>query len=186
MQPITRPIRWGILGTGAIAAAFCQLTPTRRRYHRFAVGSRGQTSADDFAQTHDVDRAYASYSELVADPDVDVVYVATPHTAQFRKYHAVSWCGQACALRKTLCSEQRPNQKNGRIGQMQWIVFDGSHVDALYSAHCRASTSHQSERNWASADDSGGFGFRAPLDPQSRLFNPALAGVPCWTLASIR
>ena len=101
MQPITRPIRWGILGTGAIAAAFANSLRHVTDTTLFAVGSRGQTSADDFAQTHDVDRAYASYSELVADPDVDVVYVAhpTPPTSKI----------PCCVLvRASMCSAKNP------------------------------------------------------------------------------
>ena len=73
MKPITRPIRWGILGTGAIAAAFAQALRQVTDATLIAVGSRGQATADTFAQRYDVDRAYASYSELADDPNVDVV-----------------------------------------------------------------------------------------------------------------
>ena len=72
MRPINRPIRWGILGTGAIAAAFAIALRQVTDATLFAVGSRSQTSADDFAQTYDLVRAFASYAELAADPDVDV------------------------------------------------------------------------------------------------------------------
>ena len=70
MQPINRPIRWGILGTGAIAAAFATALRQVTDVTLLAVGSRSQASADGFAQIHNVDRAYASYVELAADPDV--------------------------------------------------------------------------------------------------------------------
>ncbi|RFA22571.1 Gfo/Idh/MocA family protein [Subtercola boreus] len=71
-------LRWGILGTGGIAASFAadllanglQLT---------AVGSRSQVSADEFAGRFGSPTAHASYEALASDPDVDVVYVATPH-----------------------------------------------------------------------------------------------------------
>ena len=73
------PLRWGILGTGLIADWFAtDLTLTDSGVVA-AVGSRSQESADRFAQKHGLGRAHASYEELVADPGIDVVYVATPH-----------------------------------------------------------------------------------------------------------
>jgi predicted dehydrogenase len=51
-----------------------------------AVASRSQSRADDFAGRHGLDRAYGSYAEILADPDVDVLYVATPHP----QHHAIA------------------------------------------------------------------------------------------------
>jgi predicted dehydrogenase len=71
-------LRWGILGTGWIAELFVadlQLTG----HNVVAVGSRAQASADRFAGRFAIPRAHASYESLVEDPEVDVVYVATPH-----------------------------------------------------------------------------------------------------------
>jgi len=73
------PVRWGILGTGGIASTFV----TDLRLSDFgvatAVGSRSRGSADRFAEEFGIGNRHASYESLVADPDVDVVYVATPH-----------------------------------------------------------------------------------------------------------
>jgi len=74
-----RQLRWGILGTGLIADTFAtDLTLTDSGVVA-AVGSRTQESADRFAGKHGVERAHSSYESLVADPEIDVVYVATPH-----------------------------------------------------------------------------------------------------------
>ncbi|MDQ1127817.1 putative dehydrogenase [Microbacterium sp. SORGH_AS 505] len=72
-------LRWGILATGGIAHAFTAdlktagLTVT-------AVGSRRSESAQEFAAKYGIPRSYGSYDELVADPEVDIVYIATPHS----------------------------------------------------------------------------------------------------------
>jgi predicted dehydrogenase len=74
--------RWGIIGTGGIAATFVrdlQLTG----HTVTAVGSRSQESADEFAGRFGIATAHPSYEALAADPEVDIVYVATPHP-----YHA--------------------------------------------------------------------------------------------------
>ncbi len=73
------PVRWGILGTGGIARAFVTDLQLSDTGIAVAVGSRSQESADRFAGAFGIGRRHASYERLVADPDVDVIYVATPH-----------------------------------------------------------------------------------------------------------
>lgn len=72
-------LRWGVLGTGWIADRFVASLRRHTRQVVAAVGSRSQESADRAAAAWGVERAHASYEALVADPQVDVVYVATPH-----------------------------------------------------------------------------------------------------------
>ncbi|SDU38136.1 Gfo/Idh/MocA family protein [Jiangella alkaliphila] len=74
-------IRWGIMGTGGIAASFARDLQLVDDAEVVAVGSRSDESATAFAGRFDLPRAYGSYEKLVDDPDVDVVYVATPQTA---------------------------------------------------------------------------------------------------------
>lgn len=71
-------LRWGILATGGIAAAFASDLRTAG-LDLVAVGSRSQASADAFAARFDIPRAHGSYEALAADPEVDIIYVATPH-----------------------------------------------------------------------------------------------------------
>ncbi len=82
-----RPIRWGILGAGGIAATVSPDIAATPGNVLHAVAARSGERAAAFAAEHGVGRSYGSYAELVADPDVDVVYVATTH-AQHRD-HAV-------------------------------------------------------------------------------------------------
>jgi len=75
---MTDRLRWGILGTGGIAASMTSdLLLTGHRVT--AVGSRTQGAADAFAAAHGIANAHPSYEALVADPEVDAIYVATPH-----------------------------------------------------------------------------------------------------------
>ncbi|MFB7886024.1 Gfo/Idh/MocA family protein [Microbacterium sp. NPDC056057] len=70
--------RWGILGPGGIARAFTSDLRTAG-LDVAAVGSRRRETADAFAAEFGIPHAHGSYEELVADPDVDIVYIATPH-----------------------------------------------------------------------------------------------------------
>lgn len=81
MTDLSRPIRWGILATGGIAAAFVKDLRLLPDAEVLAVGSRTPEAAARFAERYAIPRAYGSWAELAADPDVDVVYVATPHSA---------------------------------------------------------------------------------------------------------
>jgi len=71
-------LHWGILATGGIAHAFTSDLRTAG-LDVTAVGSRRIDSARAFAEQYDIAHAHGSYEELVADPDVDIVYIATPH-----------------------------------------------------------------------------------------------------------
>ena len=73
------PLRWGIISTGTIAHTFASDLQLIDEGTVVAVGSRSITSANQFADEFSIPHRHASYEALVADPDVDVVYVATPH-----------------------------------------------------------------------------------------------------------
>jgi predicted dehydrogenase len=73
------PLRWGILGTGGIAHTFVSDLRLTESGVVSAVGSRSRGSADRFADAFGIEVRHPSYESLVADPAVDVVYVATPH-----------------------------------------------------------------------------------------------------------
>ena len=82
-DPMEAPaIRWGILGPGHIAHRFAQEVPLYTRSRIVAVGSRDSGRAAAFAAEclNPEARAYGSYEDLVADPDVDAIYVCTPHS----------------------------------------------------------------------------------------------------------
>jgi predicted dehydrogenase len=76
---VHNPVRWGILGTGGIAHTFATDLRLTGSGVVVAVGSRTAATANEFADEYDIPNRHDSYASLVADPDVDVVYVATPH-----------------------------------------------------------------------------------------------------------
>lgn len=80
-DPTSAPaVRWGILGAGGIASVFTEAVVRHTLSAVVAVGSRAQGRADEFAARHGIVTAHGSYEALVADPAVEVVYVASPHS----------------------------------------------------------------------------------------------------------
>jgi D-xylose 1-dehydrogenase (NADP+, D-xylono-1,5-lactone-forming) len=75
-----KPVRWGILGTGDINTRFLAGARLTDAADFVAVGSRTATRAGDFAKRHGIPRALGSYEELLADPDVEVIYNTLPNS----------------------------------------------------------------------------------------------------------
>ncbi|MGB6177705.1 Gfo/Idh/MocA family protein [Carnobacterium sp.] len=74
-----KELNWGILGLGSIATSFT--TDFNAEDSRiYAVGSRSDDKAHQFAKKHGIEKSYGSYEELLADPIVDIIYIATPHS----------------------------------------------------------------------------------------------------------
>src|SRR5690606_5018162 len=79
-QSQLKKIKWGIIGLGGIANKFASDLLTIEDAELYAVASRSQEKADDFAKKYGATKAYATYEDLANDPNIDAVYIATPHT----------------------------------------------------------------------------------------------------------
>jgi predicted dehydrogenase len=97
---MAKKIAWGILSTGAIAKAFLQGVRTSKTGELVAVASRTPDRAAAFADEHGVPSSHGSYEDLLANPDVDAVYIATPHP-----YHA-EWAIKAAEAGKHILCEK--------------------------------------------------------------------------------
>src|SRR6185312_13636908 len=97
---MTTPIRWGILSTGAIAATFVDDLRLLPDAVITAVGSRTEEAAKQFAATHGIPTAHGSWRALAEDPEVDVVYVATPHSGHVAATMTVLDAGKAALTEK--------------------------------------------------------------------------------------
>ncbi len=95
-------IRWGILATGRIANQFVEDLARLPSAEVAAVASRDLDSARAFAARHGIARAYGSWAELAEDPDIDVVYVATPHSAHYAATRLCLEAGKAVLCEKPL------------------------------------------------------------------------------------
>ncbi|GAB3920065.1 putative oxidoreductase [Microlunatus endophyticus] len=96
-----RVIRWGIAGPGRIAESEASDFPLVPDAELLAVGSRSAERAQAFATRHAIPRAYGSYRDLVDDPDLDAIYIATPHPQHLAIARAAIRRGKAVLVEKT-------------------------------------------------------------------------------------
>jgi predicted dehydrogenase len=96
------PLRWGVMGPGWIAERFVHALQQHTRQQVVAVGSRDAGRAQAFAHRLGLERAHGSYPALAEDPQVDVVYVATPHPAHHACARTALLAGKHALVEKPL------------------------------------------------------------------------------------
>lgn len=99
-------VRWGILATGGIADLFAEDLARLPDARMVAIGSRTLAAASAFAQRHNIEKRYGSWQELADDPDVDVVYVATPHPFHYAASTICLKAGKAVLCEKPLTLDE--------------------------------------------------------------------------------
>jgi len=93
-------LRIGIVGAGWIAEKAAITLNGLDECEAYAIASRSLAKAEDFAEKWEMKKAYGSYSELIADPDVDLVYVATPHSHHYDVTREALLAGKPCLVEK--------------------------------------------------------------------------------------
>jgi predicted dehydrogenase len=171
-----KKVRWGILGTGAIARQFVQGLRSLSEAEVLAVGSRSRASAQDFADKRNIPRRHASYDDLASDPDVDVVYIATPHPLHAENATLCLEAGKAVLCEKPFSVNaaeaervvELAREKRLFIMEGMWTRF----FPLMQEVRRLVSEGTIGELRMLNVD----FGFRADLDPASRLFDQKLGG----------
>ena len=169
-------LRWGIISTGAIAHKFARGVLRSESGELVAVASRTQSKADEFARLYQLPHAHGSYEALLADPDVDVVYIATPHP-QHRE-----WTIRAAQAKKHILCEKPLGVHHDEAVEMLQAAWENNvfFMEAyMYRCHPQVTRVLDLIREGAVGDVrtiTARFGFRATYDLEGRLFNQTLGG----------
>jgi len=97
---------WGILAPGRIAGKFADELRHLPNARLLAVGSRDYSRAVSFAQDFGIERVYGSYTDLVGDPDIDIIYIASPHSHHAEHAQLCLNHGKAVLCEKALAINQ--------------------------------------------------------------------------------
>lgn len=171
-----RPIRWGILATGRIAATFVEDLRLLPDAEVVAVGSRSQPAADAFAQRYAIPRAYGDWSALAADADLDVVYVATPHPAHHAAATRCLAAGRAVLCEKPLTLDAATARDLIETARTAGVFL----MEAMWT-RCNPTIRRLAELVAGGAIGEvtavrADFGLAGPFPPEHRLRDPALGG----------
>ncbi len=168
-------LRWGILGAGWISSQFTSdLLLTGHSVT--AVGSRSQESADAFAGKFGIAHAHASYEALVADPDVDLIYVGTPHPFHAANAMLALNAGKHVLIEKPFALNQAESQAVVDLATEKGLVV----LEAMWTRwmphmirirELIASGALGQLRSLLADHDQ-----KLPTDPEHRLQNLALGG----------
>ncbi|MBN1540908.1 Gfo/Idh/MocA family oxidoreductase [candidate division KSB1 bacterium] len=168
--------RWGILGTGKIAYAFAHGLAYVEDADLVAVGSRRQETADSFADRFKIPRRHGSYEALADDPNVDIIYVSSPHSEHCRDTLLCLDHGKAVLCEKPFAINAAESERMIARAQENGLFL----MEAMWM---RFLPVMEQVRKWLQAGEIGSiemvaadFGFQAEFDPQWRLFNPELGG----------
>ncbi|MRW94703.1 gfo/Idh/MocA family oxidoreductase [Duganella sp. FT80W] len=173
---MTQVIRWGILGTGKIAKAFATALRDTPDATLAAVASRSVDSATTFGQEYGAERFHGSYQALADDPEVDVIYIGTPHPMHHENALMCLNGGKAVLVEKSFTMNRRQAEdiinlaraKNLFVMEAMWTRF----MPAVAEAKRIVDSGEIGKPAHVSAD----FGFTSDAGPEHRLFAPELGG----------
>jgi predicted dehydrogenase len=171
-----RTFNWAILGLGNIAHKFATdlaLVPHARLH---AVASRSRAKAQEFAQTFGVPHAVGSYEELLAVPDIDAVYIATPHSEHHAHALLCLQAGLPVLCEKAFARSAHQAQEMIATAQAQGVFLMEAFWTRFFPAIQHALDLVQAGTIGEVKHLAADFGFSTDFKPESRLFDPALAG----------
>lgn len=167
---------WGILGTGFIARAMADALALIPEAKLVAVGSRTQTTADAFGRAYDVPNCFDSYQAVVSCPDVDVVYVATPHVFHARDAMMALVHGKAVLCEKPFTMNAIEAADVIELARSRKLFLMEAMWTRFVPAVVRLREWIQEKKIGRLLQIHASLGWKMEFDAKSRLFDPALGG----------
>lgn len=169
-------LRWGIAATGGIARTVGHVIAAEHDMMVTAVGSRDLGRAQGLAAELGAMRAYGSYAELVRDPEIDVVYVATPQSHHLEVAELAIAAGKPVLCEKPLAATVADAEKMVALAREAGVFLMEAMWMRFNPLVRRLQGLIASGEFGRLRSISASFGFALPYDPEHRLWNPALGG----------
>jgi predicted dehydrogenase len=174
---MSTPIRFGILGPGKIAAKFCEALQTLDNDAQvYAVASRDENKAKTFASKFSAPKHFSTYEAMVQDPNVDVVYIATPHPFHFEQTKLCLNHGKAVLCEKPLTVSYQQTETLVKLAREKKVFL----MEAMWSRFIPALVKAKEVIDSGTIGDikfmHADFGFISPPNLELRTFNKSLGG----------
>ena len=168
-------LRWAVVGCGVIANQMAESLALAGR-SLLGVQNRTRAKADAFAAAHGVDRVYDTFSDLCADPDVDAVYVTTPHNTHIRYLREALAAGKHVLCEKSITlNSAELSEARALAAANNVVLMDATtilHMPLYQELLARAKAGDFGRMNIAQVS----FGSYKPYDVNSRFYSRSLAG----------
>jgi predicted dehydrogenase len=128
---MTEKIRWGILSTGHISGRFAEALSRLPEAEISAVASRNPDAAKQFAREYGIGRAHGSYEELAEDPEIDVVYIGTPHAFHLENSVMCMKAGKSVLCEKAFTINAREAEEMIRVAREEDLFL----MEAMITRH---------------------------------------------------
>jgi len=176
MKEKSKKYNWAILGCGHIAEKFVLELKKLPNAKLYGAASRSLNNAQNFANQFGFEKAFGSYQEMVKDPKVDIVYIATPHTFHLEhtllclNHKKAVLCEKAFAINSKEVKQMIASSKENNAFLMEafWVIFKPKFKKVAELIK----NENLGKLNFVKSD----FHFKASYNPQSRLYNIDLGG----------
>lgn len=172
---MTKKVKWGIIGLGNIAHQFAHSFQSEQA-ELLAVGSRTEEKAIAFANDYEIPKAYGSYADLIADDEIDIVYIATPNSYHAENMMDILNAGKHVLTEKAITMNKAElDQVLNLAKEKELIVAEAMtiyHMPIFQEIKKRVDANEFGELKLATAY----FGSLKENDPNNRFFNPDLGG----------
>lgn len=169
-------IRWGIIGAGGISSKFAEALNYMADTELAAIASRSLVKAEEFASRFSITKAYGSYEELAKDPEIDVIYIGTPHPEHKENAALCLKNGKPVLCEKSFTLNQTDTQYLIDLAKEHNVFL----MEAMWTKFQPVA---KQVKQWILEKKVGNvryinvaFGYQAEFDINSRLFNPGLGG----------
>jgi predicted dehydrogenase len=168
--------RWGIMGAGKIADKFCTALMATEGAEVYAVASRDMDKAKDYAARYNAVATYNNYEDLVNDQNVDIIYIATPHSFHYEQTLLCLQHNKPVLCEKPMSlSTKQTTEMIAAAAEKKLFLMEGMWTACMPFMEKILSLIKEDaigQPQYIHAD----FGFTAPFDPAGRLFKKALGG----------
>jgi predicted dehydrogenase len=167
---------WGVIGPGNIANTFAKAIASSKKGKILAVASRSEERAINFANTYQIEKIYADYGQMLADPEIDIIYIATPHNFHYQQAKMCLEAGKHVLVEKPCTVNAKQMQILADLAQSKNLLLQ----EALWSRFMPCLSQLRQLLNEGIIGDiqyiQSEIGFAFQKQENSRLLKAELAG----------
>ena len=173
---MNKTYKWGFLGAARIAEKFADGLKTLPNAELYAIASQSFERAKEFKGKHGFAKAFGSYEEMLAEPELDIVYIATTNNLHFEHTMMCLEAGKAVLCEKPFASDSAQVEKMVNKAREKNVFLMEAIMTRFIPSMIQFKEQVESGAIKRPLLLQCDFGFISPFDPYNRIYNPELGG----------